>query len=102
MGTIVIVLSMIIVGFFLAKTAPLIIKKAWVGVKQDKLNLVKYLKRLLMTIFLLISDFYVLYYIIYGLTAVIGTIYTPFFFAFHLFDVLVRFPVLLNVVKAVW
>jgi hypothetical protein len=33
MGTIVIVLSMIIVGFFLAKTAPLIIKKAWVGVK---------------------------------------------------------------------
>jgi hypothetical protein len=31
-GTIVIVLSMIIVGYFLAKTAPLIIKKAWIGV----------------------------------------------------------------------
>ena len=32
MGIIVIVLSMLIVAYFLAKTAPLIIKKAWVGV----------------------------------------------------------------------
>ena len=30
------------------------------------------------------------------------TLTFTFFFAFHLFDVLVRFPVLLNVVKAVW
>lgn len=102
MGIIVIVLSMLIVAYFLAKTAPLIIKKAWVGVQKDKLNPIKYFKRLLMTIILLISDFYVLYYCIYGFTAIIGTTSTPFFFAFHLFDVLVRFPVLLNVVKAVW
>jgi hypothetical protein len=55
-----------------------------------------------MTIIYLLSDFYVLYYLIYGCTAIVGTIYNPFLFAFHLFDVLVRYPVLLNVVKAVW
>lgn len=50
----------------------------------------------------LLSDFYVLYYLIYGITAVVGTIVSPFFFFFHLFDVLVRSPDLLNVVQAVW
>lgn len=102
LGTIVIVFSMLIVVYFLAKTAPLIIKKAWVGAKKDQLNIVKILLRILKTIYCLVSDFYILYYLIYGITAIIGTILNPFFFAFHLFDVLVRFPVLLNVVKAVW
>lgn len=50
----------------------------------------------------LLSDFYVLYYLIYGITAVVGTTVSPFFFFFHLFDVLVRSPDLLNVVQAVW
>jgi hypothetical protein len=86
----------------LAKTAPLIIKKAWVGVKKDKFNILKYVKRLVFTVIYLLSDFYVLYYIIYGVTAIIGTILNPFFFAFHLFDVIVRYPVLLNVILAVW
>jgi hypothetical protein len=102
LGTIVIVFSMLIVAYFLAKTAPLIIKQAWVGVKKDNYNLAKLLLRFLNTFYLLLSDFYILYYLIYGFTAIIGTIWNPFFFAFHLFDVLVRFPVLLNVVKAVW
>ena len=93
---------MLIVLFFLAQTAPLIIKKAWVGWEKDKLNIVKYIRRLLLTIFYLLTDFYVLYYLVYGFTAFLGTFYHPFFFAFHLFDVLVRYPLLLNVVKAVW
>lgn len=54
-----------------------------------------------MTFFYLFSDFYVIYYIVYGITAVIGTFISPFFFAFHLFDILVRYPDLLNVVKSV-
>ena len=32
LGVIVIVMVMIIVAYFLAKTAPLLIKKAWIGV----------------------------------------------------------------------
>lgn len=62
----------------------------------------EYLLRVYTMFMNLLSDFYVLYYIIYGLTAVVGTIVSPFFFFFHLFDVLVRSPDLLNVVKAVW
>lgn len=80
----------------------MLIEKAWVGVKKDKLNIFSYILRLIKTFIYLLSDFYVLYYIIYGLTAIVGTAWTPFFFAFHLFDVIVRYPVLLNVVKAVW
>lgn len=70
--------------------------------KNDKLNIFAYIKRLLMTVYYLLSDFYVLYYGIYILTAIVGMVFTPFFFFYHLFDALVRYPVLLNVVKAVW
>ena len=96
------VLSIIIVTIYLAKTAPLIIKSAWAGVSKDKINIFLYLIRLLKTIYNLISDFDILYYLIYGITAIVGTVSSPFLFAFHLFEVLIRYPVLLNVVRAVW
>lgn len=102
LGILIIIMVMVIVSYFLAKTAPLLIKKAWVGVKKDKLNLFAYIKRLLLTVYYLLSDFYVLYYIIYGVSAIIGTTITPFFFAFHLFDVIVRFPELKFVIMSVW
>ncbi len=57
---------------------------------------------MLETIIFLISDFFVVYYVGYGLTAIIGTIYNPMFFCLHLLDILVRYPLLLNVVRAVW
>lgn len=102
LGIVSIVLSVIIVAFFLSRNAPLLIEKAWVGASKDRFNLVKYLIRLLKTIWYLLTDFYVLYYLLYGAAAVFGTLYHPFLFAFHLFEVLIRFPVLLNVVKSVW
>ncbi|EGR30411.1 MIR domain protein [Ichthyophthirius multifiliis] len=116
-GIILIVLTLIIVLYFLLLTAPILIMKAWEGVvyiiyiqyiiyfffkKKDKINLLKYIIRFIKTIYLLLSDFYVLYYIIYGITAIVGLSYTPFFFVFHLFDILVRFPELLNVVRSVY
>lgn len=104
---------MIIVSYFLAKTAPLLVKKAWIGVviklliyfvyqSNDKLNFFAYLIRLLKTLYYLLSDFFVLYYLIYGLTAILGTFLNPFLFAFHLFDILVRYPELKNVIMSVW
>lgn len=102
LGTLSIVLSILIVAFFLSRNAPLLIEKAWSGVGKDKLNLLNYLIRLLKTIYYFISDFFILYYILYGMAAVLGRFLHPFFFAFHLFEVLIRFPVLLNVVKSVW
>lgn len=91
LGIVLIVLTMIIVASFILKTAPIIIKKAWKGVTKDKLNLLKYVLRIINTVFLVVSDFYVVYYLVYGATAIIGLAVSPFFFAFHLFDVLVRY-----------
>lgn len=70
--------------------------------RKDMFNIVGLVVRMLKTVLYLLSDFYVLYYIIYAGTAIVGLAYSPFFFFFHLFDVLVRYPVLLNVVKSVW
>ena len=38
----------------------------------------------------------------YGALAVIGTVVHPFFFAFHMTEVLIRYPTLKNVIRAVW
>jgi len=58
--------------------------------------------RLIKTALYLLSDFYVLYYFIYGFTAIIGVVTSPFFFAFHLLDVLVRYPLLQNVLRSIY
>lgn len=81
---------MIIATYFLAKTTPLLIAKAWRGVLKDKLNLLAYITRLLTMVYYFFNDFDVLYYIIYGATAIIGLTVSPFFFGFHMLDILVR------------
>lgn len=91
-------MAFIIVGYYLAKAAPFLIKKAWSGFNKDKINIFAYAGRCLRTIIYLKSDFFIIYYLTYGITAVLGTFYNPFFFVFHLFDILVRFPELKNVV----
>mmetsp|Transcript_7631 Transcript_7631/g.6911 ORF Transcript_7631/g.6911 Transcript_7631/m.6911 type:complete len:271 (+) Transcript_7631:1554-2366(+) len=92
---------MMIVAYFIIKTAPLLIKKAWIGVEKDKLNVFAYVFRFLLSGFYLLSNPFVLYYAIYGVTAVIGLTISPFFFAFHLLDVLVRYSILNDVIKSV-
>ena len=52
------------------------------------------------TCFVIFSDFSVIYYIIYGLTAVMGTFFHPVFFAFHLFDVINQYNDLMIVISA--
>ena len=44
----------------------------------------------------------VIYYLSYGSLAFLGVMIHPFFFAFHLTEILIRYPTLKNVVKAVW
>mmetsp|Transcript_10651 Transcript_10651/g.9220 ORF Transcript_10651/g.9220 Transcript_10651/m.9220 type:complete len:261 (-) Transcript_10651:446-1228(-) len=94
--------SFIIVSYFLLKTAPFLIQKAWVGVSKDKLNIFAYLFRLLKTIKNLFTDFYVLYYTIYGFAAFMGIFISNFFFAFHLFEAVVRYPLLQTILRSVY
>ena len=103
-GIIIIILSSIIVLYFLARTAPLLIRPHLVGLENDikTFRLFKIVKRILFAVFALLQDFQVIYYILYAMCAIVGLVVSPFFFFFHLFDILVRYPVLLNVVKSVW
>ena len=55
-----------------------------------------------MTVVYLVTDFYVLYYLSYGFTAFLGTLYNPFFFAFHLSEIVIRFPTLRNIIRSFW
>ena len=66
---------------------------------KDKMNIFAWIGRIIKTIFYLFSNFYVLYYIVYGITAIVGTTYHPFLFSFHLFDILVRYPELSDIVR---
>lgn len=43
-----------------------------------------------------------MYYISYGILAVLGTFYHPFFFVFHLTEILMRYPTLKSVIRSVY
>jgi inositol 1,4,5-triphosphate receptor type 1/inositol 1,4,5-triphosphate receptor type 3 len=100
--------ALFVVVFFLSKIAPLIIKRAW---KQKPLfdeprpglikSLFNLLYKLFFVLFSCLADFEVLYYLGYGVMAVIGTIIHPFFYCFHLTVILIRYPTLKNVIRAV-
>jgi inositol 1,4,5-triphosphate receptor type 1/inositol 1,4,5-triphosphate receptor type 3 len=98
-----------VVVFFLVKNAPLIIKKAlnektpFEGPNQNLLIwfFILIVKLLTVVIFIL-KEIEVVYYLAYGTLAVIATAYHPFFFAFHLTEILIRYPTLKNVIKSVY
>ena len=58
--------------------------------------------KLLTVILFILKEIEVVYYLAYGALAVFGTIIHPFFFAFHLTEILIRYPTLKNVIKSVW
>lgn len=43
-----------------------------------------------------------IYYLSYGVLAFIATLVHPFFFAFHLSEVVLRYPTLRNIIKSFW
>lgn len=110
LGIIMTVCAIFVVTFYFAKKAPLFLGDIWkdkneeeeaenesIGTKKKKKNqpgyIVKFIKfiiKLLKTIFRSLESPEILYYLAYGSLAVIGTVVHPFFFAFHLTVVLVR------------
>lgn len=98
--------SLFVVIFVLAKIAPLIIKKAlkrkdiFEGKRMIN-RLLNWLVKFFFVLFSCLYDFTLLYYLGYGVLSVLGTFVHPFFFCFHLTVILIRYPTLSNVVKAV-
>ncbi len=60
------------------------------------------IKNSLKTVILFLKTIEVLYYVTYGLLSFMGVYVHPFFFAFHLTEILLRYPTLKNVIKSVW
>ena len=100
--------AMFVVVFFLIKIAPLIVTRALAnksifdephpGILK---RLINNLYKLFFVLFSCLADFEVLYYLGYGCMAVFGLIIHPFFFSFHLSVILIRYPTLKNVIRAV-
>lgn len=98
--------SLFVVLFVLAKIAPLLIVKSLSrenvfqggGVISFFLN---WLVKFFFVLFNCLKDFTLLYYLGYGVLAVLGTFSNPFYFCFHLTVILIRYPTLSNVVKSV-
>lgn len=91
LGIIMLVFSSLIVFFFVVKRAPLKVDHLWAGFLSEKgfFNiLVSFLKRTINSMFILLRDVDVLYYSIFIIAGVVGLAVHPFFFAFHLMDVL--------------
>lgn len=86
-----------VVAFFIIKNAPLIIEKAWSIENSKKIKnkslcyrIFQFIKKILISIFLFLQNIEVLYYLAYGVLAVLGTLIHPFFFSFHLTEILLR------------
>lgn len=99
LGIIMTVCAVFVVTFFLIKRAPLIVEKAWkfdiLGQdKKKKISLFNFIIsigfKILYTVFSLLKEFDIIYYIGYGVFAILGVIVHQFFYAFHLTQVILK------------
>mmetsp|Transcript_30987 Transcript_30987/g.28185 ORF Transcript_30987/g.28185 Transcript_30987/m.28185 type:complete len:159 (+) Transcript_30987:814-1290(+) len=92
-----------VVIFFLSKKAPLIFREAWKDQANKKKGIVSYIfgliLKLVKTVFLSLKNPMVLYYLAYGTLSILGIVIHPFFFSFHLTEIFIRYP---NVIESVY
>ncbi|KAL4438749.1 hypothetical protein ABPG74_013422 [Tetrahymena malaccensis] len=108
-GFIMVFCSMFIMVFFLVKRGPLYLKQAWVSSESfiDKssgffIKLLVYFFVVITTILKLLINLEIIYYLAFGLLAILATFVHPFFFAFHLTECFLRYPTLRNVLKSIY
>ncbi len=89
------------------KKVPLIIEKAWTNTKVDAdagkfKKLIVLAEKIFNVFFQLAQELEVFYYIAYAAFAIAGVVLHPFYFVFHLSQILFRYPSLKNVLYAVY
>ncbi len=108
--------AVFVVVFFLIKRVPLVIMEANKGIEPEKPEandiyktkdtkkgqFVKMATRILRIIYLSLRSGDIVYYLAYAIFAILGSAIHPFFFAFHLTEILRRYPTLKNVIKAIY
>jgi inositol 1,4,5-triphosphate receptor type 1/inositol 1,4,5-triphosphate receptor type 3 len=108
-GILMIICSTFVVAFFLLKKGPLYARDAWnqsEGMLETSKN---WLVRVGLYMFLVgtcivkvIMNIEVMYYLAYGTLAFVATLVHPFFFAFHLTELVLRYPTMRNIIRSFW
>jgi inositol 1,4,5-triphosphate receptor type 1/inositol 1,4,5-triphosphate receptor type 3 len=108
-GIVMIVCSMFVVFFFVMKKGPLYVKEAWNKSKNLINKDQNWFVRAFFTLFTIgyclirvLMNIDLIYYFAYGACAIIATRFHFFFFAFHLSEVVLRYPTLRNIIKSFW
>jgi inositol 1,4,5-triphosphate receptor type 1/inositol 1,4,5-triphosphate receptor type 3 len=107
LGTIQSVCAGMVVLFFLMKSGPVLAKRGWAvyktkgGTNNSFYKCCLTIKRLVKTIGYVLSNFETVYYSLYVVISILGTIVHPFYFSLHLLDILHRYPSLQNVVRSI-
>ena len=111
LGIIQLILCLIMVAFFLLKVGPHLARKGWEQRNTYLLNyhnrtnfLAKGIIKLIQitrTAIYVLSDFHVIYYLLYTTFSILGTTAHPFYFSLLLLDVVYRSKALQNVVNSI-
>ena len=106
------VFCIFIVLFFLAKAGPNLARKGWkikrhylLVLKKSKYSIAQILFKVIQvirTILFVLSNIDVIYYLLYAVFSVLGTVLHPFYFSLLLLDVVYRNPSLQNVVNSIY
>ena len=110
-GILQLALCILIVAFFLLKVGPLLAKKGWekknikiFGIQNSQNIFAIFtmkLIRICLTFIYVLSNFDVIYYLLYAVFSVLGTTTHPFYFSLLLLDVIYRSAALQNVVNSI-
>mmetsp|Transcript_1425 Transcript_1425/g.217 ORF Transcript_1425/g.217 Transcript_1425/m.217 type:complete len:114 (+) Transcript_1425:99-440(+) len=107
------IFSNFVLVFYLLKNVPLIYHNACSDSEETlkerkknppgcfKMSMIKIFKFLKFT-YALTQASDVIYYVAYGVMALLGIFSHPFFFTFHLTEIMMRYPSLKNVLKSVY
>jgi len=90
----------------LSKRAPLIFERVWKDgqskIKPGFWGIFSKLILLVDAVLNCLKEVEIIYYLAYGIMALMGVLVHPFFYAFHLTEIVIRYPTLTNVVRSVY
>jgi inositol 1,4,5-triphosphate receptor type 1/inositol 1,4,5-triphosphate receptor type 3 len=104
-----IICSSFVVSFFLLKKGPLYAREAWNKskdmIKPEYMWIIRTGLKLFLignTLVKVLMNVEMLYYLTYVTLAFMANFIHPFFFAFHLSEVVIRYPLLRNIIRSFW
>ena len=66
------------------------------------MKLITYCIKLIKMIMSFFEEVEMLYYVAYGVLAILGVLIHPFFYTFHLTEIMMRYPSLKNILMSVY